>query len=133
MPFTIMTERQAVNTYTRRNTAREALFLASSRVHDGAEKVMVYDEWGQFVGAAALAAAARDEIGAVNAVQKAVDAAVAELLTLEPQPYTPNSGLTIDMTAGTTSRSATPEAVEAHAEPVKRGRVRVFRAAGKSD
>lgn len=127
MPFAVMTERQAVNTYTRRSTAREALFLASSRVQEGAEKVMVYDERGEFVGAAALAAAARNETGAVNAVQKALDEAVAELLTLEPQPYIPNSGLTIDVTAGL----AMPQPVGAAAEPVKR--VRVFRAAGKND
>lgn len=132
MPFTIKAERQTLSTYTRRNTARETLFLASSRVQDGAERVMVYDDRGQFIGAAALASAAREEVGAVNAVQKAVDAAVAELLTLEPQPYSPTGGMKIDVAMTPSPDSAVAKPADVEANPVPRSRVRVFRAGGKS-
>lgn len=132
MHFTIKADRQTTSTYARRKTAREALFLASSRVQDGAERVMVYDEREQFVGSTALALLAREEIGAVNAVQKAVDAAVAELLTLEPQPYTPTDGIRIDVPTRLNSEPAAtkPDDVETNAVP--RSRVRVFRAGGNS-
>ncbi|MCJ2020539.1 hypothetical protein MKK84_24450 [Methylobacterium sp. E-065] len=133
MPFTIVAERRGVSTYNRRQAAREALFLASSRVQEGAEKVQVYDELGQFVGAPSLAAAAREEVGAVRAVQKAVDDAIADLLTLSPQPYTESTGLTITVTSDDASRPAEEKSPEPEAVPVRSGRVRVFRAAGKRD
>jgi hypothetical protein len=133
MPFTIVAERRGVSTYNRRKAAREALFLASSRVQEGAEKVLVYDERGQFVSAPTLAEAARDEVGAVRAVQKAVDEAIADLLTLSPQPYTESSGLTITVTSDAAARPADATPPEPETKPVRSGRVRVFRAAGKRD
>lgn len=133
MPFTIVAERRGVSTYNRRNAAREALFLASSRVQDGAEKVLVYDEMGQFVSAPILAEAAREEVGAVRAVQKAVDDAIADLLTLSPQPYTESTGLKITVTSGETARPAHEKPPEPETKPVTSGRVRIFRATGKRD
>ena len=133
MPFIIVAERRGVSTYNRRNAAREALFLASSRVQEGAEKVLVYDEMGQFVSAPILAEAAREEVGAVRAVQKAVDDAIADLLTLSPQPYTESTGLKITVTSGEAARPAHEKPPEPETKPVTPGRVRIFRATGKRD
>ena len=133
MPFTIVAERHGVSIYNRRSAAREALFLASSRVREGAEKVLVYDETGQFISASALSEAARNRIGTAREVEKAVDDAVAELLTLEPRSYDSSGGLTIAVRSEPVSSPMTVELVDSNSQPTKPGRVRVFRATRKRD
>lgn len=72
MPFTIAAERHCISTYNRRTAAWEAFFLASLRVPEGAEEALVYDDRGKIVSAPILADPAREEVGAVRAVRKAV-------------------------------------------------------------
>lgn len=128
MPFTIVAERHGVSIYNRKRAAREALFLASSRVREGAEKVLVYDERGQFISASALAEAARDQIGTAWGVEEAVDDAVAQLLTLQPESYVSSGCLTIPVKSDPLPNSKTLELGDSNSKPTNQGRVRVFRA-----
>ncbi|WP_336492411.1 hypothetical protein [Methylobacterium nigriterrae] len=140
MAFTIIAVRHGVSIFNRRVTPREALFLASSRVQDGAEAVQVYDDQSQFVSAATLADAARRQAGALDAVQQAVDQAVAELQALSAGPESRR----VTIRVGADPRApAEPHAeadvtqvavpTEPDEKPPRRGRVRVFRAGRKGE
>lgn len=132
MIFTIVAKRNGVSVYNRRAAAREALFLASARVQEGADKVMVYDERWQFVSAAVLAEAARSQLGPGKSVKAAVDEAVADLQKLEPQPYVPSPGVTISL-RGEAEPSASLAPAAPESPPARTGRVRVFRARDRRD
>ena len=144
MSFTIVAVRLGVSIFNRRGSPREALFLASSRVQEGVEAVQVFEPTGEFVSVSVLAAAAQHQSSAVASVQRAVDAARNELLSLKPGPYVERMGLSIRVGA---ERVPDPRPVELRATvargvssdtqsiptPARAGRVRVFRAQERPD
>lgn len=136
MSFTIVAVRHGISIFNRRASPRDALFLASARVQEGVEAVRVFGAQGEFIAASALAEAARRQSGATS-VQNAVNDAFKDLVTLDPNPPE-RRGESFRVGGDAPANPAQEplprrEAEPSQTEPVRTGRVRVFRAKSSRD